>query len=243
MIHGLRIRQRLQAQYASAPDTVQDDGPDKAAEAPDADAFHGGGGGFLVGADDVVQKFRLPRVLNIDMDDAPRAGLSNTQVAPIESEPGNTYEMETMDLDDEMDDIPFAVLADGDAVPQSMREMAEAEAMDIDEEGWEDSVAEEPAPQMKRLTLTLPKKKGKARKSFTKRNKGRKRIRGEEEQEGDVEEMTPSPAKKARARAPAPVVISTRTLRPRKSKTKAELDAEAEQEQALRVAAGEDSDE
>ncbi|KAF9021485.1 Rad4-domain-containing protein [Hymenopellis radicata] len=251
LIHGLRIRQRLQAQYARKPDVVQDNDPDKAAEEPEADAFHGGGGGFLVGADDVVQKFRLPKLLNMDVDDAPRAGPSNSKPAVTDSEPGITYEMATMDLDDEVDDIPFVPLANDDAVPMSMMEMAEAaaqlkpEVMDIDDEEWVDSVVGEPAPKTKRLTLTLPKKKSKpAKKSAAgkKRKGARKRTRGEEGEEEEVDEMTPSPAKKARARAPAPVVASTRTLRPRRSKTKEQLDEEATQEQAIRVAAGEDSD-
>ncbi|KAI9058217.1 Rad4-domain-containing protein [Trametes sanguinea] len=71
LIQGLRIRQRLQKQYADRAGTPVEnknkdsDGPHvPPEEEPEKHAAAAGGGGFLTGVDDVVQPYRLPRNLH-----------------------------------------------------------------------------------------------------------------------------------------------------------------------------------
>ncbi|KAK0487733.1 hypothetical protein IW261DRAFT_1558782 [Armillaria novae-zelandiae] len=182
LIHGLRIRRRLQEQYAGCGEE------DKATEKDDERRpEQGGGGGFLVGADDVVQAFHLPKAPRLDTDLE-----SDLLVASAVQDRGPELELETMDVDSDLDEA-VVVNSATRHTPKSMRELAEdaARLRVVDEE-----------------EVVSPKKeqKGKARQR-------RRRKRGDESD--DEEENEASPAKRGKTVAP-----STRTLRPRASKSR-----------------------
>ncbi|KAJ3809952.1 hypothetical protein F5876DRAFT_42827 [Lentinula aff. lateritia] len=81
-VHGLRIRQRLQEQYADRPgggkgtttltthDTASESMEEQGRQTPDQDVNHltTAAGGFIVQAGDVVQPFRLPKLPKLDSD-------------------------------------------------------------------------------------------------------------------------------------------------------------------------------
>ncbi|KAF5377814.1 hypothetical protein D9615_006671 [Tricholomella constricta] len=160
LVQGLRIRQRLQAQYAMKPDREQRSQDNHAALSDTEDGQPGtskeivvtmshpgvgAGGGFLVGADDVVEPFHLPKFKyqpSAELSLAP-AGASIPQEADMRSqqEPGPsptlenngvTYDLETMDVDsdEDLEEVDITLPRSTDqgtptAAPKTMRELAE----------------------------------------------------------------------------------------------------------------------
>ncbi|KAF8073973.1 hypothetical protein FPV67DRAFT_1606155 [Lyophyllum atratum] len=183
LVHGLRIRQRLQAQYATKPDGEQPsqdvhlktshDTEDAQLGTSDVCLFSlcfyrfflryadedivvtmshpgvGAGGGFLVGADDVVQPFHLPKYKYqppAASKAAPTGAFAphDDITVPVGSELGfggldtaldrdaGAYDLETMDVDSdsELEEVPIAVpqsmeQPDISSGPKTMRELAE----------------------------------------------------------------------------------------------------------------------
>lgn len=137
LVQGLRIRQRLQEQYATKPEEQQSTHQPSAHE--DATA-----GGFLTAADDVVQPFHLPKfqyphaepsfpstptVLPAKDEPMTIAGLTSEgpQYEPSENV---TYDLSIMDvdMDSDMEEIPVVLPVARDVAPMTMREMAESAA-------------------------------------------------------------------------------------------------------------------
>ncbi|KAK0243924.1 hypothetical protein EDD85DRAFT_806100 [Armillaria nabsnona] len=215
LIHGLRIRQRLQEQYAGRGEE------DKATEKEKGDEENQpeqGGGGFLVGADDVVQAFHLPKAPRLDTDLESDLVSSTVQNLLSEGHENEKLELETMDVDSDLDEA-LVVGSATSHTPKTMRELAEdaARLRVVDEEEW----VEEVDP---------PKKEEKG----TGKGKRQRRRRKRGDESGDEGESEASPAKRGKTVAP-----STRTLRPRASKSRAKIEEEMEQEDGIRLAIGE----
>jgi xeroderma pigmentosum group C-complementing protein len=94
----------------------------------------GGGGGFLLGADDVVQAFHLPKYQHVNLSEPliTATTVSGNEIVATTEDPGQeplknfTYDLQTMDVDSDIDmeeiaTIPIA----GQAAPKTMQEMAE----------------------------------------------------------------------------------------------------------------------
>ncbi|KAK0202067.1 hypothetical protein DFS33DRAFT_1386353 [Desarmillaria ectypa] len=232
LIHGLRIRQRLQEQYAGR-------GEDKATEKEDEEKQPkqgSAGGGFLMGADDVVQAFHLPKAPHLDIDLESDLVASTVQNLLSEEGPENKkFELETMDVDSDLDEA-LVVASTTSHTPKTMRELAEdaAQLRVVDNEDEEEWVAEEEADPPKKEG----KGKGKGKDSTAPRKRGgkaKRRKRGRDLDESEDESKSKaSPAKRGKTVAP-----STRTLRPRASKSRVEIEEEMAQEHAIRLAIGE----
>ncbi|KAL0579882.1 hypothetical protein V5O48_002129 [Marasmius crinis-equi] len=118
LVHGLRIRQRLQEQYAtgsgggepSSTPIVNGDEPAGDTEETTREEGVGNseGGGFLVEAADVVETFHLPRFQHVDEDGQPaQFSITNNHAVNGDSTPEKSrldHAFETMDVD-EGDDV------------------------------------------------------------------------------------------------------------------------------------------
>ncbi|KAJ3735857.1 hypothetical protein DFJ43DRAFT_1207547 [Lentinula guzmanii] len=154
LVHGLRIRQRLQEQYADRLGKGKDeDGPaDSSEQSKDEDEEQNhpenedvghhtaSGGGFLVQAGDVVQPFRLPRLPKMDRDLVDYSALgrissSNTNPADgtLPAPDFETYDIEVMpmDVDEHRDEgLDFALEESTSAiVPKTMQDLAQADGI------------------------------------------------------------------------------------------------------------------
>ncbi|KNZ73151.1 DNA repair protein rhp41 [Termitomyces sp. J132] len=159
LIQGLRVRRRLQAQYVTnsqveAQSHVQDNNHNMAIvgqpETPRSEVRAcgmGSGGGFLVGADDVVQPFHLPkpkfqpvegRVVsssqareNMELPDLVGAEeLSQNNTSALS---GGTHDLGTLGMDSDIElEAPFATPWSlervGAGVPKTMQQLAEDDA-------------------------------------------------------------------------------------------------------------------
>ncbi|KAF8626005.1 hypothetical protein AX17_006728 [Amanita inopinata Kibby_2008] len=147
LIHGLRIRQRLQNQYANKAPAEEQKNPKKQHEHDqkvdnDREPEHhseASGGGFLVEADDVVQAFSLPRYQHVNLPFNP------TPHAQQELQPDPeldvivpeyvTYDIQPMCVDDEPTDRPTSLSAAVPQVPKTMQELAEEAAKERASDG------------------------------------------------------------------------------------------------------------
>lgn len=98
LIQGLRIRQRMQEEYGNAPSQM----PEQETINPEQP------GGFLAGADDVVQAFSLPRYVHEDPStleelNEPQSTLK-IKVPPRPKSPNGGMEQES-DEDDDMEEV------------------------------------------------------------------------------------------------------------------------------------------
>ncbi|PPQ80442.1 hypothetical protein CVT25_001769 [Psilocybe cyanescens] len=159
LIHGLRIRQRLQDQYASKPNEKgqgqsrsheSNDNEAKSREESPHDDPHDTAGGFLAGADKVVHVFHLPKNTHVVLPSPPRDVTEVTHKPVVEEDDEEeqaaardatvdfvTYDLETMDVDSDIDGpLPLddAGLDDAEQrlykqrqeyVPKTMQQMAE----------------------------------------------------------------------------------------------------------------------
>ncbi|TFK87491.1 Rad4-domain-containing protein [Polyporus arcularius HHB13444] len=149
LVQGLRIRQRLVEQYADrVPPGDAQAQSDVAAEKQTAEeeSEQPAAGGFLTGADDVVQRYALPRNLREIVEHAAMShtalGELKNENAPLEEEPDSRVTDEqvakarfhdqleviedTEDEDDMMEDVPVAPRLKG--APKTMQELAEEAA-------------------------------------------------------------------------------------------------------------------
>ncbi|KAI0345889.1 Rad4-domain-containing protein [Trametopsis cervina] len=145
LVQGLRIRQRLQAQY-SGPDRQQQHEQDITIEVEQE--VHQAGG-FLNTADDVVQPYTLPRNLH-DVPRSPGAPAA-TNGTNVRDDPSkqpqlhadNGLQIETFDIED-IEDVPqvgestHRDTARAGGAPRTMRELAEATATAARSDGGTD---------------------------------------------------------------------------------------------------------
>lgn len=98
-IHGLRIRQRLQDQYADKPTNASRQESPKSEDGAEPEPEPSGSGGFLLAGADVF-KYTLPKYQHVQEEkNTSVAGPSTLPFDREEEEERITYEMETMDLD------------------------------------------------------------------------------------------------------------------------------------------------
>lgn len=143
LIQGLRIRQRLQEQYADRSEPQSRTTKDESADAgvPTTEQEDQQPGGFLSTADDVVQPYTLPRNLHDVIPDplplatAPPSQNENSTVPAAEpsvgptAHPSSGFTLETFDIEEDEAPPSAMVQTNGAAkavVPKSMRELAES---------------------------------------------------------------------------------------------------------------------
>ncbi|GBE85109.1 Rad4-domain-containing protein [Sparassis crispa] len=134
LVQGLRIRQRLQEQYAD--NNVRESSIVQEEENKDAQLE---AGGFLTGADDVVQPFTLPKNLHemprtsttislAPSRDTRSASLKLDEVEDVQT-PAAAYTLtldENHDEDEDLEEIVVPIhMQPGTAIPKSIRELAE----------------------------------------------------------------------------------------------------------------------
>ncbi|OSD07353.1 Rad4-domain-containing protein, partial [Trametes coccinea BRFM310] len=147
LIQGLRIRQRLQKQYADRAGTpVEDknkdsDGPHvPPEEEPEKHAAAAGGGGFLTGADDVVQPYRLPRNLHEIVE---HAGTRGSALGELKK-PTAPADADDIDIDDSGDGgYDDAGVGAGQGVEAHDFLKLHASNRDADEDSDEDEMMED----------------------------------------------------------------------------------------------------
>ncbi|KAF9013151.1 hypothetical protein BDQ17DRAFT_1342855 [Cyathus striatus] len=267
LIHGLQIRQRLQKQYGKKPEATphepkseaqpQDEADNAEQEAP----TEAPGGGFLVGADDVVQAFHLPKYNHVPLAavTAPAVFedthgdqelLENTEEADYDTG-YDPPDVTTYDLDVEMEEIGISTVTNG-GVPKTMQELAEEmekKRLEAEAEVEELELPKRPVISARstpvksglngRTTRSQKKKqpprgrKRKARDSDKEEEAERSATESPEEVESEESKPVKRPRKKATA---APIPAPTRTLRPRTGKSAAQHAQEKEAEEAYRRA-------
>ncbi|KAF8628657.1 hypothetical protein AX15_003788 [Amanita polypyramis BW_CC] len=141
LIQGLRIRQRLLDQYTNKPAEsegqpekrgVDEEGEAHVEEKAEPEASTSEGDGFLIGADDVVQAYSLPKYRHLNLPLIPIPSEQKQRVVDNDSTevPGHTVpEYVTYDIQPmtEMGDN-FAVPIPSAIIPMTMQELAEAAA-------------------------------------------------------------------------------------------------------------------
>lgn len=241
LVHGLRIRQRLQDQYSDKPQTGEQHWLDTQAHGTEgADEDVPQAGGYLTAADDVVQPFHLPKYQHVVATysaNSPASGsalnkdadvIQNTTDANVMPNTLNIWDQEN---DDEMEEIsPPQPQAQVDIrVPMTMRELADAASKhSIDGEELPSSSIFGPTTlnttsgvvSTNRATSAVPKPRSSARK------------RAVDESEGSAFGAKRRKENSASAQAPMP----TRVLRPRTSRSAAQIQEQMEREQAYRRA-------
>ncbi|THH27307.1 hypothetical protein EUX98_g6882 [Antrodiella citrinella] len=262
LVQGLRIRQRLQAQYADRSEQPSGEAT-PVVNSEDQQVVLQEAGGFLVGADDVVQPYSLPRDIH-DKAKTPPPVTSPAQARrATETEPfhSNTaLEVAEDNLDEDLDMVE-AVIPAVTSVPKTMRELAQ----DAERER-EETMQPDPGEDISLLGVSTPDdgvngrtndrpangtvkaaRAGGSRKAKTpstptdtpRSAKSRKRPHRDashsEEDSQAIEVSVRRAAKRARP-TPTPIVKSDRVLRARKGKSEDILQEEREQEQAYRAA-------
>jgi xeroderma pigmentosum group C-complementing protein len=224
------------------------------------------GGGFVTGADDVVQAYQLPKafLLSSGANSIGPSGAASDSEAVAEQ---LTYDLETMDVDSDpgIEDEQPAPRRPVKA-PKTMKQLAEETSARLNKEfarhDIEDDVEEmdiplppvptASAPKAKKTRQAKPsrapsernptKTKAKVGAAAARRASARKRRRSNgTDSDSEGEDSEPSPAKRAKAGngVPAPVAAAqapSRSLRPRRTKTQTELQEEAERERAFQRA-------
>ncbi|KAJ7133637.1 hypothetical protein C8R44DRAFT_871002 [Mycena epipterygia] len=261
LVHGLRIRQSLQEEYKDRQPVIV-----AGEQGEDVEVLPGlAGGGFVTGADNVVQAYHLPKYQHVNLpflpsganSAGPSGAASDNEVVPESV----TYDLETMDVDSDpgMDDVqpdppPTAVRA-----PKTMQQLAEETTARLRKEFARDDIGEDvdedvpppplptaSAPKAKKARQAKPsrapsernptKTKAKVGAPAARRASAKKRRRNDGTDSDSEEETEPSPAKRAKAGNGAAPPPPARTLRPRRSKTQTELQQEEERELAFRRA-------
>ncbi|KAJ6508305.1 hypothetical protein C8R45DRAFT_439424 [Mycena sanguinolenta] len=256
LIHGLRIRQSLQEEYKDRQPAVGENGEDVEVTPGLA------GGGFVTGADAVVQAYQLPKYQHVNLpvqasSSRGSAGATSDNEAVAEREP---FEFETMDVDSDpgIEDVQPAA----PRPVKTMEELAEETSARLNQEFARHTIGEDVEEEMDILPLdpiasaptaktsrTKPSRESKAKAGApaarARRVSSRKRRKKgtDSDSESKEEVAEPSPAKRAKVSkgaaptAAAPAAEATgRSLRPRRTKTQTELEKEAAQEQAFQRA-------
>ncbi|KAH9947442.1 Rad4-domain-containing protein [Amylocystis lapponica] len=258
LVHGLRIRQRLQEQYADRGHQES-----SIADEPGEDAQPQGG--FLTGADDVVQPYTLPRNFHEVLPQtsttislAPRIAeeddsseVDMVEVA-VRSRPADVAEETAVSQDDDddadmADVFPVALEPPRSTVPRTLRELAEAQeaarqtadaqvATAAPSGTGSDARGKTTGANTRSTRPGAPSKKA-TPKSDARRTRKRARQGDAGGASGgeDTTAVRAPPAKRARA-GPAHVPAPTRVLRARTAKSAAQIQEEKEMEAAYRRA-------
>ncbi|KAH7909238.1 hypothetical protein BJ138DRAFT_1067407 [Hygrophoropsis aurantiaca] len=263
LVTGLRIRERLQKQYASNADSDQQ--PQQQEHWLDTQTADAGdeeqSGGFLTTADDVVEAFHLPKDLHpAQILTSPESNvdrkklLGRKSVADANLYGENPTSSNVLDEDIEMEQTIVEVqLPPINGLPKTMRELAEADARRQESEGATNSPGDHSEPiasgsNVKSISKTNGAHPGAARSRTTtpltrapsKRKATKKRPRGDSDSESaasDPKTHTAPPVKRGRGSvALSSSSTPARVLRPRRQKSAAKLQEEAEMEKAYRRA-------
>ncbi|KAJ7464776.1 hypothetical protein B0H11DRAFT_2051338 [Mycena galericulata] len=256
LVHGLRIRQSLQDEYKDRQPAVATE------QGEDVEILPGlAGGGFVAGADAVVQAYHLPKSFL-----PPSAANSVGPSGEASDSEAVQYDLATMDVD------PDPEIEDAQATPheqanepKTMKQLAEETAARLRKEFARNDIGNEveeiapppPAPtasasKTRKSRQTKPSRapqernttttKAKVGTPATRRAPARKRRRNDETDPGSEEEdeTEPSPAKRPKAGNGVPAAPPPgRSLRPRRTKTQTELQEEKERERAFQRAVAE----
>ncbi|KAI0064088.1 Rad4-domain-containing protein [Artomyces pyxidatus] len=252
LVQGLRIRQRLQEQYAG--DSQQ--APQIVVEVSDEDGLQVAPGGFLTAADDVVQPYTLPKYQHVAFESPPHTParlrssaatslLDETETPPLKGDVALQLDHHSDDGDANMADVPSinaGIHTNGTTpVPKSMAALAAEDLARSVEEGSNTAHAAGPPPRSTGARAPEPSTSAagsKAKRGRAKRGRGAPASDGDEAAVGS-EDAPPRRAKRARAAresAPAPVPASDRVLRARRGKSDARAAMEQAQEEAYRRA-------
>ncbi|KAF8895586.1 hypothetical protein BD779DRAFT_1500353 [Infundibulicybe gibba] len=198
LIHGLRIRQRLQEQYAK-PKEPAEEVTRTGEQPPDPGLLHGGG--FLVEADDVVQVYQLPKSQHVELP-------SSKEHSPVDNLDDHNspreqliYALQTMDVDPDAEGQENCVAISNNDTAMSVVQEQPASPSGLKLEPSGIAHSERPRPRRKR---------------------GRK-SRNDSDEDFDVtSEPATSPRKRTRTKNIAPPVVptSTRVLRSRTASAK-----------------------
>ncbi|KAJ7728837.1 hypothetical protein DFH07DRAFT_757131 [Mycena maculata] len=256
LVHGLRIRQQLQDEYKDRQPAVT------AEKGQDVEVLPGlAGGGFVTGADDVVQAYHLPKYQHVNLPFLPSSGANSGAQSDSEVVPENlTYDFETMDVDEDPgveDEQPNP--RDEVNAPKTMQQLAEETAARLRKEFARDNIEDageevDPPPPRPTASASKAKKPGQAKPSrvpsarnatktkakvgapAARRASARKRRRTDSDSEEGGEETEPSTAKRVKGDNGVAAPPTGRSLRPRRSKTQTEVQEEEERERAFRRA-------
>ncbi|KAI0042401.1 Rad4-domain-containing protein [Auriscalpium vulgare] len=260
LIQGLRIRQRLQEQYAGDGDgkTAAEPRVNRAADDLDEGAPEPQRGGFLTGADDVVQPYTLPRYQHVAFaSPQPSRSVSELRTAsPTTSaiDDPNTPGGRTPLFDDllevvddgapDEDEAAVPVLPSTNGVPRSMAELAEAAAAQRASGSAPSAVRDAPTMPQTRArggTMQAPgRPRATARKRRARAASSPAASSGQEDASGDKVQSAAAggrPTKRARrSGANMPPPATDRVLRARRGKSAAKEAEERAQEDAYRRA-------
>ncbi|KAH7925571.1 Rad4-domain-containing protein [Leucogyrophana mollusca] len=262
LVQGLRIRERLQKQYA--PNSEGDQQPHWL-DTQIADGGDEEPGGFLTTADDVVEAFHLPK----DLHPAPSSSFTppiapndlsggtgkvrrdHTSVTAVGISTDEPLSTTLPNEDIEMGDIVAEVQTPRmNGLPRSMREFAEAAARQESEAAVAHPSGEKgdlaaPGSSTKSAVKASARRAGAAKghadtpltRALSNRKTARKRPRGNSGNVSSDPDNHTTPAKRGR-RPSAPASSSTpaRVLRPRPQKSAAKVQEEADMERAYRQA-------
>ncbi|KAJ7701422.1 hypothetical protein B0H17DRAFT_1157700 [Mycena rosella] len=262
LVHGLRIRKSLQEEYKDREPAAV---PGEKGE--DVEVMPGlAGGGFVTGADGVVQAYSLPKAF-LPASSANSAGPSGVTSDNEWVPEAVTYDLETMDVDADPA-LEDNVQPDPPRkAPKTMKQLAEETAARLkiefekdagvenegEDEGEDDGDVTPPpvpstsAPKAKKAPKAKPsrapsernqtKTKAKVGAPAARRASARKRRRDDgTDSDAEEEETEPSPAKRAKNDVAPLAPPPARSLRPRRSKTQTELQIEEERERAFQQA-------
>ncbi|EGN98589.1 hypothetical protein SERLA73DRAFT_92039 [Serpula lacrymans var. lacrymans S7.3] len=262
LIHGLRIRQRLQKQYATDPEREQPELHWVDKQAPEVGEEPGG---FLTTADDVVKPFQLPKYHHTaptssfepPLADRGDQMLQDSTTATIDSvmavddQGPSSVDHSALDIDVIISDIqpqrrngaPITMreLAEGDARKQEVTNnspvkfVSDTATADTAESSRSNSA-------LKSSLATASKKKGDTNTASasrsTLRKTAKKRARADSLSDDDSKQT--SPQKRGRKSATStPIPTPSRVLRPRGPKSAAKVQQEMEMEMAYREAIAE----
>ena len=259
LVHGLRLRQRLQEQYATKPQTEERHWLDTQAHTTEADeannvsqfqliprrqvlrALQGApeAGGYLTAADDVVQAFHLPKyqhVVAAYSSDSPTSssGQDKSTYAiqnKIETVTG-PHDPQEHDDDIEMEvEIPQLQPRSENGVPLTMRELADAVRRQRSINGSMDESDRPASLPSTNYVLTVDN---------TKSENVAKSARKNARPTKTISKPRDSARKRPRDESDHPMPDTpTRVLRPRASKSATQIQEERERENAYRRAIAE----
>jgi len=237
LVQGLRIRQRLQAQYADAANGIGGESAGPSIQVTIDQPQQPGG--FLITADDVVEQHHLPKsrhqvdpgqVDHVQETNGRAILMSESEVVSSEEPVPGVQLEDTVDVMGD-DDLPNETRS---GVPITMQALAEAAHAhkDVSHAGPEElsSTSKEPAAVATVASgvstpgSSAPTKKVSAR---TARGKRKRTGEGSDAESDEPKEDEPTPRKRRGKATPAAATPpSGRVLRPRTSKTASQLKEE-----------------
>ncbi|KAJ7078598.1 hypothetical protein B0H15DRAFT_954498 [Mycena belliarum] len=249
LVYGLRIRKSLQEEYKDRqPATVGEQGE----RLKDVEILPGlAGGGFVNGADAVVEAYHLPNPF-LPANSAGPSGTTSDNEAALEVV---TYDLETMDVDPDPGPDDVVQPEPPRKAPKTLQQLAEETTARLKKEFERDDIGENEEEELSPPppTASAPKApkvkpsrapsernptKTKVGGTAARRTSARKRLRngGTDSEPEDEPESSPAKRPKAGIDVAPPVAASARSLRPRRTKTQTELQIEQERERAFQRA-------